>query len=248
MRCCRSAWPEPPRAEPPPAEVEEFSRRSAASSGRFSVPTYRAAGCRPVSLSRVGSRARSPTRGSAARLPISANRWAARLAVRSAARWCAARSAGCCDDRGFGFFRPSVTARGSPFEFFGKVRVLRYPSLRAPLDILFLVCCIALTADVLVPEIWGNGKTKDYPLWFWAGQQVLQGNNLYPSDPNAYFEFIYPPLSAVLLAIPSYFGKIPLYICLSAFNAVAWWMTGQFSNAMTGSGKIPGPWLFALPA
>ncbi|HWX06470.1 MAG TPA: glycosyltransferase 87 family protein, partial [Bradyrhizobium sp.] len=120
------------------------------------------------------------------------------------------------------------------------MRVLRYPSLRAPLDVLFLVCCIALTADVLVPEIWGNGKTKDYPLWFWAGQQVLQGRDLYPSDPKVYFEFIYPPLSAILLAIPAYFGKIPLYLCLSAFNVVAWWMTGQFSNAMTGSGKMPG--------
>ncbi len=125
--------------------------------------------------------------------------------------------------------------------------MLRYPSLRAPLDILFLVCCIALTADVLVPEIWGHGKTKDYPLWFWAGQQVLQGSDLYPSDPKAYFEFIYPPLPAVLLAIPSYFGKIPLYLCLSGLNAVAWWMTALLSNAMTGSGKIPGPWLFALP-
>ncbi len=40
---------------------------------------------------------------------------------------------------------------------------------------------------------------------------MLQGKNLYPSDPNAYFEFIYPPLPAVLLAIPSYFGKMPLY-------------------------------------
>jgi hypothetical protein len=125
--------------------------------------------------------------------------------------------------------------------------VLKYPSLRAPLDILFLVCCIALTADVLVPELWGNGKTKDYPLWFWAGQQVLQGRDLYPSDPKAYFEFIYPPLPAVLLAVPAYFGKIFLYTCLSALNAVAWWMTAQFSNAMTGSGKAPGPWLFALP-
>jgi hypothetical protein len=125
--------------------------------------------------------------------------------------------------------------------------VLRYPSLRAPLDILFLVCCIALTADVLGPEIFGNGKTKDYPLWFWAGQQVLQGRDLYPSDPNAYFDFLYPPLSAVLLAIPCYFGKIPLYSCLCAFNVAAWWMTAQFSNAMTGSGKTPGPWLFALP-
>ena len=72
--------------------------------------------------------------------------------------------------------------------------------MRAPLDLLFLVCCIALTADVLVPEFWGSGKTKDYPLWFWAGQQVLQGKDLYPSDPNGYFDFIYPPLSAVLLA------------------------------------------------
>jgi len=126
--------------------------------------------------------------------------------------------------------------------------VLRYPSLRAPLDILFLICCIALTLDVLGPEVWGNGKTKDYPLWFWAGQQVLQGGELYPGDPKAYFEFLYPPLSAVLLAIPAWFGKIPLYLCLSAFNAVAWWMIGQFSQAMTGSGKIPGPWLLALPA
>jgi hypothetical protein len=120
--------------------------------------------------------------------------------------------------------------------------------LRAPLDILFLVCCIVLTADVLVPEIFGNGKTKDYPLWFWAGQQVLHGKDLYPADPGAYFDFIYPPLSAILLAIPSYFGKIPLYVSLSVLNAGAWWMTAQLSNAMTGSGKVPGPWLAALPA
>jgi len=125
--------------------------------------------------------------------------------------------------------------------------VLRYPSLRAPLDILFLVCCIALTADVLAPEIWGSGKTKDYPLWFWAGQQVLHGGNLYPSDPRAYFEFIYPPLPAVLLAIPAYFGKLFLYTCLAVLNAVAWWMTALLSSAMTGSGRKPGPWLFALP-
>jgi Glycosyltransferase family 87 len=126
--------------------------------------------------------------------------------------------------------------------------VLKYPSLRAPLDVLFLVCCVLLTADVLGPEIFGNGKTKDYPLWFWAGQQVLQGGSLYPSDPNGYFDFLYPPLSAILLAIPSYFGKIPLYVCLSILNATAWWMTAQLSNAMSGSDRSPGPWLAALPA
>ena len=126
--------------------------------------------------------------------------------------------------------------------------MLKYPSLRAPLDVLFLVCCVLLTADVLGPEIFGNGKTKDYPLWFWAGQQVLQGGSLYPSDPNGYFDFLYPPLSAILLAIPSYFGKIPLYVCLSILNATAWWMTAQLSNAMSGSDRSPGPWLAALPA
>jgi Glycosyltransferase family 87 len=126
--------------------------------------------------------------------------------------------------------------------------VLRYPSLRAPLDILFLACCLVLTADVLGPEIFGSGKTKDYPLWFWAGQQVLNGGDLYPADPNAHFDFIYPPLSAILLAVPSYFGKIPLYLCLSVLNAVAWWMTAQLSNGMTGSGRVPDPWLAALPA
>ena len=125
--------------------------------------------------------------------------------------------------------------------------MLSWPSLRRPLDVLFLVACVVLTADVLIPEIWGNGKTKDYPLWFWAGQQVLQGRALYPNDPNAYFEFIYPPLPALLLAVPTWFGKIPLYLVLSLLNAAAWWITSQLSNAMAGSGRIPDAWVAALP-
>ncbi len=126
--------------------------------------------------------------------------------------------------------------------------MLRYPSLRAPFDVLFLICCVVLTADVLGPEIFGHGKTKDYPLWFWAGQQVLQGDDLYPHDLKAHFEFLYPPLSAILLAIPAYFGKIPLYLCLCLLNVAAWWTTAQMSNAMTASGKVPSPWIAALPS
>jgi glycosyl transferase family 87 len=112
--------------------------------------------------------------------------------------------------------------------------------------VLFLFCCIVLTAFVLVPEIWGHGKTKDYPLWYWAGQQVLHGLNLYRTDGQP-FDFIYPPLSAVLLAIPAWFGKIPLYLCLCLMNVIAWWVTILYVNAMTGSGRTPGRWLFALP-
>jgi len=112
--------------------------------------------------------------------------------------------------------------------------------------VLFLFCCIVLTAFVLVPEIWGHGKTKDYPLWYWAGQQVLHGLTLYRTDGQP-FDFIYPPLSAMLLAIPAWFGKIPLYLCLCLMNVIAWWVTILYVNAMTGSGRTPGMWLFALP-
>ena len=49
---------------------------------------------------------------------------------------------------------------------------------------------------------------------------MLHGSDLYPGNPDGTFDFIYPPLSAVLLAIPSYFGKVPLYLCLSLFNVV----------------------------
>ncbi|MET4369616.1 hypothetical protein ABIA99_002302 [Bradyrhizobium sp. LB12.1] len=133
-------------------------------------------------------------------------------------------------------------------ESFAEPGALRTLSLRAPLDLLFLLCCFILAADVLGPEIFGHGKTKDYGLWYWAGQQVLQGGPLYPDDIHEYFEFIYPPLPAILLAIPSWFGKVALYTVLSILNIVAWWYTGMFSNVMTGSGHRPGPWLEALPA
>lgn len=128
------------------------------------------------------------------------------------------------------------------------MQVFRWPSLRNWPDVLFLFFCVVLTADVLLPELIGHGKTKDYPLWFWAGQQVLQGGDLYPSNPAAYFAFLYPPLSAELLAIPSYFGKLPLYICLAVVNAVSWWLTILLCNAMAGYGDVVDQRVAALPA
>jgi hypothetical protein len=129
----------------------------------------------------------------------------------------------------------------------GELPVLRWPSLRNPLDLLFLFTCVLLTADVLVPEIFGHGKTKDYSLWYWAGQQVVHGGALYAKMTNGALDFIYPPLPAVLLAPASWFGKIPLYLGLSILNSAAWAITSQLANAMTGSNKIPAPWLAALP-
>ena len=120
--------------------------------------------------------------------------------------------------------------------------------VRSMPHVLFAISCAILTGFVLVPELFGAGKTKDYGLWYWAGQQVLSGGNLYPEQSAGYLPFLYPPFAAVLLALPCTFGKVPLYLLLAIVNSIAWWGVSRLSNAMTGAGRIPGRWLAALPS
>lgn len=119
--------------------------------------------------------------------------------------------------------------------------------MRRPLDVAFLLTCVIFTLIVLIPEIWGQGKSKDYPLWYWAGQQVLHRAPLYGKT-NGSLDFIYPPTGAILLALPAYLGKIPLYFLLALLNSIAWWMSGQLSQALATPEKITNQWLEALPA
>ena len=131
----------------------------------------------------------------------------------------------------------------------GEMPVFRWPSLRRPMDVMFLITCVLLTADVLIPEIFGHGKTKDYILWHWAGQQVLHGAPLYDATAvDGGLRFIYPPFAAVLLAAPSWFGKIPFYLALCILNSIAWTLTSQLCNAMASPAKSTPDWLAALPS
>ena len=123
-----------------------------------------------------------------------------------------------------------------------------WPSLRSPVGALFIVGSLVLTLFVLVPELWDGGKTKDYPMWFWVGQQVLHGGDIYAGGASGVFRYLYPPLSAILLAIPAFFGKIPLYLMLCALNAAAWWITIELCNAMTGADRPIPRWLAVLPS
>ena len=113
--------------------------------------------------------------------------------------------------------------------------------------ILFGLTCLVLAVFVLTPELFGSGKTKDYRLWYWVGQQVLHGGDLY-HDHGRDFTFLYPPFAAILLAVPSYFGKVPLYIFLTALNSAAWWFAIQLSNQMAGGQRSPGFWVAVLPS
>src|SRR5688572_32057444 len=59
-----------------------------------------------------------------------------------------------------------------------------------------------------------RGSTKDYAKWFFIGETVLKGGDIYAPRGDGTFQFMYPPTAAVLFAIPSYFGELPLIIIL----------------------------------
>src|SRR5918996_802367 len=65
-------------------------------------------------------------------------------------------------------------------------------------------------------------STKDYAKWFWVGQTVLEGGDIYAPRGDGTFQFMYPPTAAVLFAIPSYLGELPLIIVLVLLYSVAW--------------------------
>ena len=65
-----------------------------------------------------------------------------------------------------------------------------------------------------------RGSTKDYGNWFQVGQTVIEGGDIYPNPDD--FPFMYPPTAAVLFAILSYLGELPLIIVLGLLYSIAW--------------------------
>jgi hypothetical protein len=106
---------------------------------------------------------------------------------------------------------------------------LRVPSVRAfllsldrrVLALFLLAVCLSL-ADVLIPELFTGGKTKDYELWFRTGRAVLKGGDIYAGRDDGLLSFLYPPFAAVLLAPLALLGKPLMYGVLALVNAAAW--------------------------
>ena len=69
------------------------------------------------------------------------------------------------------------------------------------------------------------GDNKDYDIWFKAGREVLEGQNLYSAREltgKRVFEFMYPPAAAVFLAPLTAFGKLPFLVFLDVINSLSW--------------------------
>jgi hypothetical protein len=87
---------------------------------------------------------------------------------------------------------------------------------------LFLLSVALCLADVVIPELFAGGKTKDYELWFNTGRAVLNGGDIYAGRGDGLLSFLYPPFAAVLLAPLSLLGKPGMYGALALINAGAW--------------------------
>ena len=113
--------------------------------------------------------------------------------------------------------------------------------------VLFVLANLILCALPLIPQLFGHGKGKDYPLWYHVGRLVLTGGDLYPKT-GQIFGFLYPPFAAVLLAPFSLFGRAFSILCIDLVNVASWALAARFSDRLTG---IAGPkpwWVVALPS
>ena len=91
-----------------------------------------------------------------------------------------------------------------------------------------------------------RGSTKDYGNWFQVGQAVIEGGDIYPNPDD--FPFMYPPTTAVLFAILSYLGELPLIIVLGLLYSIAWIVSLTLSVFLaTGTWGRDRPLLYLLP-
>ncbi len=93
-----------------------------------------------------------------------------------------------------------------------------------------------------------KNRTKDYDLWYNVGKIVLRGGDIYQKGADGYFQFMYPPTAAVLLAPVSALGQNPLIVVLDVINVVAWMgsvLMGVY--LITGRAVRQHPLLYLVP-
>lgn len=130
----------------------------------------------------------------------------------------------------------------------GAARWRRPPFGPHTLAILFVGACLIFAVVELTPQVFGHGKTMDYPLWYAVGRQVLTGGDLYHGMGRPDFAFIYPPFAAVLLTPFALFGRTISIALIVGVTALSWWASVRLSERLSG---VPGEkpwWIVALPS
>jgi hypothetical protein len=104
---------------------------------------------------------------------------------------------------------------------------------------------------VAVP-VWHSVRghsTKDYWVWYQAGQAVLEGGEIYPDPRWNKFPFMYPPPCAIFLAPVAALGQTGLVVVLALVNAAAWIYSIVFSVRLaTGDARGAHPLVYVVPS
>ena len=113
--------------------------------------------------------------------------------------------------------------------------------------VLFFAITVAVLAFLPINNYFRN-STKDYAKWFWVGQTVIEGGDIYAPRGDGTFQFMYPPTAAVLFAVPSYLGELPLIIVLVLLYLVAWIASLVLSVSLAvGTSGWHRPLLYLVP-
>jgi Glycosyltransferase family 87 len=117
----------------------------------------------------------------------------------------------------------------------GVAKRLEAPRTRVLLRVLFITTAITFT---LIPPIrfLRSGTDMDYRTWYQVGQTVLHGDEIYPHGQA--FPFMYPPICALMLAVPAFLGKAVMILILSLANTVAWLLCIAFTSALISEKRI----------
>jgi hypothetical protein len=127
-------------------------------------------------------------------------------------------------------------------------RWIRTVNLQLPKAVLVFFAITTFALILLPINNYFRESTKDYAKWFWVGQAVLDGGDIYAPRGDGTFRFMYPPTAAVLLAIPSYLGELPLILVLALLYSVAWIASGLLSVFLaTGTIARANPMLYIVP-
>ena len=142
---------------------------------------------------------------------------------------------------------PTTNAEGSAVADVPAGRWAKPPLGRHTLPILFVLANLILCAVPLVPQLFGHGKGKDYPLWYHVGRLVLTGGDLYPRH-GGYFAFLYPPFAAIALTPFSLFGPAFSILCIDLVNVASWFAAVKFADRLAGGPAGKPWWVVALPS
>ncbi|KAA0245579.1 MAG: DUF2029 domain-containing protein [Candidatus Brocadia sp. AMX2] len=102
--------------------------------------------------------------------------------------------------------------------------------------LIVIFAVIILVFSILPVCNYFRGSTKDYDRFYQTGQSVLSGGDIYVKGGQT-FQFMYPPTAAILYALMSMFGLLPMIVIFVIANS-ALWMVSIFLSVYLTTGKI----------